>query len=50
MQKLHACRAAFRALLRIRGGVFGQRIPFEKEPSPDVGLRLFLKGGRRIRI
>ena len=54
MEKLNARRAAFQMPFQIKGGVPGQRISFEKEPTVDVGLWLFLKdakmsvGGMRV--
>lgn len=50
MEKLNARAAAFQMPFRIKGGVPGQRISFEKEPNLDVGLWLFLKDGTHIRI
>ena len=50
MEKLNARRAAFQMPFQIKGGIPGQRISFEKEPSLDVGLWLFLKDGTHIRI
>ena len=35
---------------KIKGGVPGQRISFEKEPNLDVGLWLYLKDGTHVRI
>lgn len=50
MEKLNARAAAFQMPFKIKGGVPGQRISFEKEPNLDVGLWLFLKDGTHIRI
>ena len=50
MEKLNARSAAFQMPFKIKGGVPGQRISFEKEPNLDVGLWLFLKDGTHIRI
>ena len=50
MEKLNARRAAFQMPFQIKGGIPGQRISFEKEPSLDVGLWLFLKDGTHIRM
>lgn len=50
MEKLNARASAFQMPFKIKGGVPGQRISFEKEPNLDVGLWLFLKDGTHIRI
>ena len=50
MEKLSARAAAFQMPFKLKGGVPGQRISFEKEPNLDVGLWLFLKDGTHIRI
>ena len=49
-EKLNARAAAFQMPFKIKGGIPGQRITFEKEPNLDVGLWLFLKDGTHIRI
>lgn len=50
MEKLSARAAAFQMPFKLKGGVPGQRISFEREPNLDVGLWLFLKDGTHIRI
>lgn len=50
MEKLNARAAAFQMPFKIKGGVPGQRISFEKEPNLDVGLWLYLKDGTHVRI
>ncbi|MHA5218697.1 TM2 domain-containing protein [Dysosmobacter sp. Phy] len=50
MEKLNARAAAFQMPFKLKGGIPGQRIAFEKEPNLDVGLWLFLKDGTHIRI
>lgn len=50
MEKLSARAAAFQMPFKLKGGIPGQRIAFEKEPNLDVGLWLFLKDGTHIRI
>jgi hypothetical protein len=50
MEKLNARAAAFQMPFKLKGGVPGQRISFEREPNLDVGLWLFLKDGTHIRI
>ena len=50
VEKLNARAAAFQMPFKLKGGVPGQRISFEKEPNLDVGLWLFLKDGNHIRI
>ena len=49
MEKLNARAAAFQMPFKIKGGVPGQRISFEKEPNLDVGLWLYLKDGTHVR-
>ena len=49
-EKLSARAAAFQMPFKIKGGIPGQRISFEKEPNLDVGLWLFVKDGTHIRI
>lgn len=49
-EKLNARAAAFQMPFKLKGGLPGQRISFEKEPNLDVGLWLFLKDGTHIRV
>ncbi len=49
-EKLSARAAAFQMPFKIKGGIPGQRITFEKEPNLDVGLWLFVKDGTHIRV
>ena len=50
VKKLNARAAAFQMPFQMKSGVPGQRISFEREPNLDVGLWLFLKDGKHIRI
>ena len=50
MEKLNARAAAFQMPFKLKSGIPGQRIAFEKEPNLDVSLWLFLKDGTHIRI
>ena len=50
MEKLNARATAFQMPFKIKSGIPGQRISFEREPNLDVGLWLFLKDGTHVRI
>lgn len=50
MEKLNARASAFQMPFKIKGGIMGEHIAFEKEPNLEVGLNVFVKDGTHVRI
>ena len=48
-EKLNTHASAFKMPFKIKGGIPGKRISFEKEPNLDVTVWVFVKDGNKIK-
>ena len=49
-EKLSARASAFKMPFKIKEGIPGKRISFEKEPNLDVTVWIFVKDGNKIKV
>ena len=49
-EKLSTHASAFKMPFKIKGGIPGKRISFEKEPNLDVTVWVFVKDGNKIKV
>ena len=49
-EKLNARASAFKMPFKIKGGIPGKRISFEKEPNLDVTIWVFVKDDNKIKV
>ena len=49
-EKLNTHASAFKMPFKIKGGIPGKRISFEKEPNLDVTVWVFVKDGNKIKV
>lgn len=50
LEKLTARASAFQMPFKLKGGILGEHIAFEKEPNLEVSLNVFVKDGTHVRV